>query len=76
MLKRLDLDLDLQTRSKATRQKWRLVELIEKTPITAIVKGEEGRFRSKFISSLFLEKASFVFFSLATPETCTFRDLS
>jgi hypothetical protein len=47
MLKRLNLNLDLQTRSKTIRQKRRLVEPIEKTPNTAIVKGEEERSRSR-----------------------------
>ena len=35
------LDIDLQIRSKATRQKQGLVELIEKTPSTTTVKWEE-----------------------------------
>ena len=43
MLKRLDLDLDLQTRYKVTHQKWRPVEPTEKTASTAIMKGDEGR---------------------------------
>jgi hypothetical protein len=61
--------LDLQTRSKATRQKRRPVKPIEKTPSIAIMKGEEGRSRS----SLLLERSSLVFFSLAAPETQTLR---
>jgi hypothetical protein len=57
MLKRLDLDLDLQTKSKAIRQKRRPVEPTEETPSTAIMKGEEEKSKS----SLLLEIASLVF---------------
>ena len=49
------LDLDLQIRSKATHQKWRPVEPIEKTPIE---KEEEGKSTSRSRSSLLLERAS------------------
>ena len=57
MLKRLDLDLDLQTKSKVTRQKRRPIEPTEKTPSIIIVKGEEGRPRS----SLLLKRASLIY---------------
>jgi hypothetical protein len=39
MLKRLDLDLDLQTRFKTIRKKRKSVEPTEKIPNTAIIKG-------------------------------------
>ena len=47
------MDLDLQTRSKATRQKRKPVESIKKTSSTAIMKVEEGRSGSR--SSLLLK---------------------
>ena len=55
MLKILNLDLDLQTRFKATRQKRKPVEPTNKTLSTAIVKGEEERS---------ISRASIVFFIL------------
>ena len=63
MLNKLDLnlDLDLQTRFKATRQKRRPVESIEKTPNIAIVKRKEERFRFRFRASLILERVYLVF---------------
>ena len=64
MLKILDLNLDIQTKFKATRQKLRLVEPTEKIPSTTIMKGDDGRSRSKSRSSLLLEKVSLVFFFL------------
>jgi hypothetical protein len=47
MLKKLNLDLDLQTIFKVTRQKQRLVDLIEKTPNTTIMKKEDERSKSR-----------------------------
>jgi hypothetical protein len=45
MLKGLDLDLDLQTRSKVTRQKWKPVKPTEKILNTVIMKREEESLR-------------------------------
>ena len=61
MLKRLNLNLDLQTSYIATRQKRRPVEPTEKTPRTTIVKGEEEKSRSRFKFLLLLERASLIF---------------
>ena len=53
-LKRLDLDLYLQTRSKVTRHKRRPMEPTKKTPSAAIVKREDGRSRSSLLLKFFL----------------------
>ena len=41
MLKRLDLDLDLQTKFKATRQKMETGRTYRKIPSTTIIKGKK-----------------------------------
>ena len=62
MLKRLDLDIDLQIKSKATHQK-RETDKAYREDSTTIVKGEEGLLLTKKSRSrsFLLERASLVF---------------